>query len=497
MRRELNWSRLPLWCTRSRTTLAVLSVTTAATACCTVEVVAASPSDSPASAIGNEAVYGIAVAPDYTQTGLVAVMSMPLRQCQSGCQHLWVSHDGGATWARTAAKDWDGGRPMIAVDKSGHDVMFTATSALERSDDGGQTWTVAGDLGFSALSPNFSKDQTIAVGGTGSKQDFIWHAGSTKPIAGSSGAFWDQYFMLSPTWPSGGKYSPALLAAADSHTQYPVIQHCDANLSCSGATSLSGSQPFSAPASLLPSTDYANDGAVFAQTGRGIYKSTDGGLTFTLIPMGQPGATTTATPMMVLAPGYSEAGPVRTAYVAVFQAFVDGKTSHTAGGIYRTTDGGRSWAPLGAPGPFDQGAFGVGVAPDGRLFGGFMNNGHAGLLCSADGGTTWKASCPAVGGPTTSRASGGSSAGNCAGASCAQGAQIGPSSAALSPATSAPTPPDANTTAHLPSTAAAAAQGTAAHTIRLLAVVLGSLAGGLVLVGVLRNRLRRRDSESS
>jgi hypothetical protein len=226
--------------------------------------------------------------------------------------------------------------------------------------------------------------------------------------------------MLSPNWPSGGKFAPALLAAEDPHTQYPVIQKCDTSLTCSGAASLSGSQLYSAPAKLIPSAKYADDGTVFAQTGRGTYKSTNGGVTFQPLVVGQPGATTTATPMMAVAPGYTEAGPTRTAYVAVFQAFVQGKVTRTAGGVYRTVDGGATWAPLASPGPFDQGAFGVAVAPNGRLFAGFVatTRGQAGLLCSVDGGSTWRAACPPLVARTNQNPTGGVAA-QCGQVTCA------------------------------------------------------------------------------
>jgi hypothetical protein len=228
--------------------------------------------------------------------------------------------------------------------------------------------------------------------------DYLLQSGASKPIPGSGGAYHDVDFMFSPTFPSGGRYSPVLLSAADNSSGLPVIQTCNATYQCTGATTLAGSSTFSIPVSLVPSTQFSADGTVFARAGTGIYKSTDGGTTFAPLTVGQTNASKTSIPSMVLAPGYAEHGSVRTAYAAVLQIFGLG-TSHgtSSGGIYRSEDGGTTWSRLGSPSPLDTGATVVAVAPDGRLFGGYIapSSQSAGLLCSTDG-TTWTASCPAT-----------------------------------------------------------------------------------------------------
>ena len=104
---------------------------------------------------------------------------------------------------------------------------------------------------------------------------------------------------------------------------------------------------------------------------------------------------------MALSPGYSESDPNHQLYTALLQVFnpTAGSPSppHSSGGVYRSSDGGSTWAAVGAPGPFDQGASAVAVAPDGRLFAGYLAGQYSGLLCSVDG-QSWQASCPAVGG---------------------------------------------------------------------------------------------------
>jgi hypothetical protein len=173
---------------------------------------------------------------------------------------------------------------------------------------------------------------------------------------------------------------------------------------------------------LYLSDDYAEHGSVFADTPMGIQKSVDGGATFTPLAVAPAdGATVSATPMMALANGYREAGPVRTAYAAVYQAFNTGNgQSRTGGGVYRTVDGGSTWTPLATSGPFGGGALALAAAPDGRLFGGYAAlTGDYGLVCSSDGGTTWQASCSPVGTHARSATAPGASTGSCSAGTCA------------------------------------------------------------------------------
>ena len=354
------------------------------------------------SAIGNQSVQWIAVSPAYARTGLVVAMAEPMQGCSQNCVHLWVSHNGGASWSQSPARNWAGGRPEIALDGSGREVLLAATgSALQRSTNDGGDWQIlaANGTALPAISPSFATGGTVAVANP-QGHDYVFSGGSSHAVAGSAGAYVDLEFMYAP---AAGRFAPVLLSAEDGHSQLPVIEQCSAALACSAPTTLTGSSGFSAPAALLPSTAYASDGTVFAQTGRGIYKSTDGGAAFSpLAIVPSNGAEATATPMLALAPGYTEAGPIRTAYAAVFQIFTDPHNAHSGGGVYQSNDGGTTWHPLGSPSPLDGGVFSVAVAPDGRLFAGYTgeanNRVDAGLLCSQDGGRTWQPACSPVGG---------------------------------------------------------------------------------------------------
>lgn len=377
-------------------TLALLS----AGAIATPQVVVAA--SAPPSAVGDEAILSLQVSPAYTRTGLVVAVTATLNQCSKDCVHVWVTRDGGSAWHRATAIGFEGGHPLvIGLDKPGAEHLYAGTSSgVQRSDDFGETWTGVGGGGIAAVALTSAGESAITVAGGGAP-DYMLESGTSRPISGSGGKLQDVDVMLAPSFPAAGSHPPALLAGIDPSTGLPVLQRCSADLSCSGAITLAGATRFTSPVTLAPSSDYAGDGVVFAQTGTGIYKSVDGGTSYApLAPAPSGGDITTATPMIALASGYREAGPVRMLYAAVIQVHSKTKPgpgqSPTFGDVYRSDDAGASWKPFGTPGPFDAGAMAVAVAPTGRVFGGYIDQGFGGLLCNDGGG--WQPSCPAQGG---------------------------------------------------------------------------------------------------
>jgi len=342
----------------------------------------------------------LAVSPSYRKTGLV-LASINVPACSADCLRLLASHDGGATWTVQPAIGWGGGRFSIASSGDGRDVVFgEAGSGVQRSDDDGATWRQVGAAGSPTPSPIFGRDATVAVASTSAgAADYVMRGASTSPAAGSGGVLVDFGFMLSPSFPAGGRYAPALLSAADANTQSPLVEQCDDHLACTGATALAGAGPWANPVMLFPSSTYAADGTVFAKAGRAVYKSTSGGRAFTpLAILPDHNGSVTAYPMLALAPSYSELASTRTLYVAALQVVIDKadpSRSRSSGGVLRSTDGGATWSRVGVPNPLDTGASAVAVAPDGRLFAGYLGGpqGSAGLLCSADA-STWAPACP-------------------------------------------------------------------------------------------------------
>ena len=383
---------------------------------------AATPAAQP-SAIGNASVFWLQVSPAYQRTGLVAAVASGGGCGGSTC--VWISRDGGAGWQRAAGANWKGTRVAIGVDGSGKENLYTQGSdTLQRSTDDGATWVDVGPSGYPTVTPGYAKDGNVAVAG-GNGSDYMLHGASKDPVVGSGGKLGDLAFFYTSAYPSGGSFSPALLAAADRDKGLPVIQRCTADLRCTGNTTLAGTMGFSAPGMTLhPAGDYGSSGVVFAQTGRGIYKSSDGSNSFTPVLIGDGGATATATPMMALAPGFAANGSVRTAYVAILQIFQDTahpeNGGHSSGGIYRTTDGGTTWSRPDSTSPLTGGATSVAVAPDGRLFAGYTSSvsAQSGLLCSTDQGRTWQPSCPAVGPGKKSGSGAQTGGGHNASASC-------------------------------------------------------------------------------
>jgi hypothetical protein len=486
-----------LLCTAFVATAAIIAPHASATAASPSPKASSTAGPPPPSAIGGVLLSWLAVSPAYRHSGLVAAVGSKI-DCSKNCIALWVSHDGGASWHQAAARNWDANRFVIGVDANGHETMVgTARDLLMRSTDDGETWTTAGLGGQPSLMPTFASDGGLAVASVGKRSDYVVQKGTFHDVSGSNGVVTDLQYAFSPSYPSGGSFSPALLVGLEPRSSNVLVLHCTAELACSTPTTLSVPAPSgltTAGSLLYVPEDYAQHGTVFANTPVGIHKSTDGGVTFTPLAVAPTeGAARTATPMMALAPGYREGDPNSRAYVSVFQIFdPQSKTAHTGGGVYMTTDGGTHWSPLATSGPFAGGSQAVAAAPDGRLFAGYYDNhGHAGLLCSVDG-ASWKASCPAVGdhvgsgtGPKSGPGAGGTpclSTGCPTAASGAQRSTADQGSAAGAPAG-----------AHDVTPASAQAATSTGRSSKLW-LILAAAAGGLVLVSATVSWIRRRAS---
>ncbi|MGI8609330.1 MAG: WD40/YVTN/BNR-like repeat-containing protein [Candidatus Dormibacteria bacterium] len=278
------------------------------------------------------------------------------------------------------------------MDARGRETLFDSSPpGLVRSDDLGDSWRVVGPQGTPTVAPAFARDGAVAVA---APRDYLLKGTVAAAVEGSGGKLLDQAFAFGPDPAAASGLSDRLLVGADSASRLPIIQQCDASLTCSGSATLPGASTFSLPVTLYPSSSFERDRVVFAQSGRGIYKSNDGGRTFDTLTVGASDATATSTPMLALDSRYRELGPNRTLVAAVFQVFGSRKPSASGGGVYRSLDGGQSWTSLTAGTPLEAGASAVALAPDGRIFAGFFpsRSSHAGLLCSTNG-DAWNPSC--------------------------------------------------------------------------------------------------------
>jgi len=407
---------------RSIVAVACGMVLAAAAASATTPVAAATSTG--ISAIGDEVVNWITVSPAYTRTGTVLATSVATN-CRSNCQHLWITHDGGASWHLTGGSNWSGTAPEITLDSAGHEVLYSAASGGDKiSTDDGATWNVFGINGYATASPGYAKDGLIAV--ASDKSDYVYAGGSTHPVAGSQGSMRDAFFGLAPLFPSGGSQAPALLSGLDPHSGQGEVERCDQNFVCANPAPLVGSSQMNGAARIITSSGYGgSDQTVFAKSIVGVYKSTDGGQSFTQLVLPTPSGTVT-TPMLSVPADYRESGPDRSLYVAVQVVHTSppgatpGQQPPPEGGVYASHDGGSTWRQIGAAGDvLSHGALAVAVAPDGRLFAGYYDGTyHGGLVCSTNQ-SRWQATCPAVGPKAATVGGGGSKPAGSNGTPCA------------------------------------------------------------------------------
>ncbi len=439
---------------------------------------AASPS-----AIGDALPVSIAVSPAYARTGLVVVSASRAGGCSSNCGQLWLSHDRGDSWTRVDRSGFSGAHLGVAVDGGGHEILFASTSSgVERSEDLGATWTSVGGAGIPTVSPDFAHDLLVAVAG---KPDYVVRGGGSQPASGSAGTMADADWAIPSGYSAPGRFAPVLLGGLSGSV--PTVERCTTAFACSAPAPLPAPDSFAGPANLATSSAYAQDGGVFAQTADGVYKSTDGGASFTPMVLPTAGATHVGIGMLATSPTYAEGGPDRHVYVALMVVHGTGKSMTVSGGIDASSDGGATWSPLGPTSPLDHGAMSVAAAPDGRVFAGYFGPSGAGLLCNPEG-RSWRAGCSAVQPAAAATGAGTALPGSrpCTGTACA-GSTAAPSTNALPDTGGAQQPDraagsDPRRLAIRPAAAAGGSGGWRVAAVVALAVVLAGAIGAAVFL---------------
>jgi RNA polymerase sigma-70 factor (ECF subfamily) len=319
----------------------------------------------------------VAVSPNYGHDHtLIAAGSMPC--AHNTCAVLFVSHDGGATWTNRSTRGFAGAQIVLPPSYPADPRIFAMGPAgLQVSKDEGASFEPVVPLqGELAISPLFDRadhsDARILIGASTVTE--YWpdtNLVQFKPatLIGPSGTWLTLAF--SPAYASDKTLFVGGIRPDTAGVMRPAINRC-ADTICNGAVFTEG---FDAPG-IRTSPDFALDGTVYGFTADRLFRSVDGGKSFT-----------------TLAPTFARANYMRDLLVtrdgSVFAAVV---STSKANDLYWSSDGGRTWIGRRIPfAGFREGTSRIVETPDGHLIAVGLGSGVA---CSVDGGRTWTARCP-------------------------------------------------------------------------------------------------------
>jgi photosystem II stability/assembly factor-like uncharacterized protein len=249
---------------------------------------------------------------------------------------VYKSVDSGATWHQANLGMTDASVSTVVVDPMTPSTVYVITSAgLMKSLDGGATWTT---------SPGVNGDSSLVIAPSSPSTLYAWTTGGLLR-SDDGGVTWAKREGSTFVQTSG-----VLLVASDA-----------------------------------PDTLYAN-GWDSSTEAAGLYRSTDGGITWGKVA-GLPDPTAVGAPetpvrgRLVEVPGdpgtlYAYAGPN-----APHESPVDG-------GLFKSTDGGQTWAPVGDH-SFEPGVTSLAIAPGDPATIWAVQDEGGGIWRSTDGGATW------------------------------------------------------------------------------------------------------------
>jgi uncharacterized repeat protein (TIGR01451 family) len=332
---------------------------------------------------------------------------------------VWASGDKGVTWTNVFATP----SSAITIDPSNPAILYAGTypSGIFRTVDAGMTWTditgnnTAGQLITVAVNP--AQDSHVLAGGlngvsgtiTSGTQWSVQTAGlnSTFILGLSADPVADRIYV---NVSSGGVF----YSAAGAATTVPVN-----NVGSGGLLQLSGQT------TLLVTSMLAQPGRLSASLSNGLARSTDGGATWSLVPVtpfpasdqvfsfaswpGNPQTILAATATTVYrsadggdvwAPATSglpanavvgkfaaAASDSTTVYASIYTVSAPGPGPTTGFGVYKSSDAGLNWVPVNT-GIASSLIFALAVDPTNAMI--VYTVTDSALLRSTDGGVTWK-----------------------------------------------------------------------------------------------------------
>jgi photosystem II stability/assembly factor-like uncharacterized protein len=277
-------------------------------------------------------VVGVGISPDYERDATAMVTTY--------VKGTYATNDGGATWAErnVTVGPPAGANKFAPIGRMGNvhfspnyvadGTIFSATAfVMRKSTDRGASWTTipVGDHPPStyrqfvtAVSPAYAQDATVYVG---TRQGEIYRstaggeAGTWSLLANVGGGI--RSLVLSPRFP----VDPAIYAS----TVNGIFRTVDAGITWQRTGP-------SRTSMLAISSDYTSDGTVFAGTDSGVFVTRNGGATWTQL-VAPPLSATADVEAIAVSPTY---GSDHTVLVSVLGR-----------GLYRSTDSGATFTAVG------------------------------------------------------------------------------------------------------------------------------------------------------
>jgi photosystem II stability/assembly factor-like uncharacterized protein len=275
---------------------------------------------------------------------------------------VWRSPDGGTTWAPTGALGADSAKALAG---GGAAIYLGTESGAWKSADAGATWGRA-SAGLRAATPVTLAFQPGATG--------LLLAGANGEVFRSTdgGASWTRSQVALGDFHQRIAFDPAAPSHAFSAAGYHgILTTTDAGLTWSPATGTAGMAMYVTVGGGTPS-------AVWALTSTGVYRSTDGGTTFTSA-WGSLPATATVSALL------ADPSSALVAYAGLSDP------TPANGGVYSTGDGGVTWTKAaGSPGVYSNSHFEVVASSPSVIW--LEDSG--GPYRSTDGAATWTSVYP-------------------------------------------------------------------------------------------------------